>query len=84
MFSTDAGKLFKIYKVGKEKIDKDLNIINVLNRMRFYQISLLNKMKKDDVWKSFYNDYNVIDINESNFSSTDSDGICTHNYQMNK
>lgn len=37
MFSKRAGKLYKIYKQGKKKIDYDLNIINVLKKLRFFQ-----------------------------------------------
>jgi len=71
VFGTKTGQLYKLYKQGKEKIDRDLNIINVLNRLRFFQVSLLGNLKEEDYWKTFYNDYNVIDLDNKYFSTTD-------------
>jgi len=50
VINKEYGTLYKIFKEGKEKIDKDLNIVNVLNRLRFYQVSLLESMQQEDVW----------------------------------
>jgi len=32
----DIGNMYKIYRTGKTMINKDLNIINMINRLRFF------------------------------------------------
>ena len=73
VINRDYGNLYKIFMQGVNKIDKDLNIINVLNRLRFYQVSLLDVMQPEDVWQTYYNDYNIIDLTKSNIDSDDQD-----------
>jgi len=40
----NIGKLYKTYKYGKKKIDSDLNIINVIKKLRFLENSVLNHL----------------------------------------
>lgn len=73
--SKNIGQIYKIYRQGKVKIDKDLNIMNVLVRLRFLQSCLMDLMKKEEIWKAYYNDQNVIDIDCSNILEQDE---CSH------
>ena len=41
------GRLYKIFKNGKKKIDSDLNILNVLNRLRLFQTIIFDNMTKE-------------------------------------
>lgn len=60
-------------------IDKDLNIINVINRLRFFQNSLINIMDEHKIWKAWHSKNNVINIDDENIDSLSS-GCDNFNY----
>lgn len=76
IFNTNIGKLYKIYKHGCVKMDKDLNIMNVMQKLRFFQISIISHINQEAIWKNYYDDYNIIDLDKSQISfSEDSDHL---------
>ena len=64
--------MYKIYKVGRQMIDKDLNIINVINRLRFFQNSVVNIMDEHKMWKAWHSKNNVIHIDDESIDSISS------------
>ena len=45
--------------------------MNVLNKLRFFQIYLIDQMKQEDVWKTFYDGQNCIDLDCSLINTDD-------------
>ena len=45
----EKAKLYKLYKKGRDKIDKDLNIVQIISKLRYIHTAMLRTLNKDDV-----------------------------------
>jgi len=46
--------------------------------LRFFQVSILDHLKEEDFWNTFYNKYNIIDVDCLYFSTTEEECEKSH------
>lgn len=69
-----SNKLLKIYKKGKKKINNDLNMMQLLLKLRFAYNGVMSLLKNEQVWYIYHNQDKTINVN-SEYDSSNSEEV---------
>lgn len=74
------GSLYKLYWIGKKKVERNFNYIEIVKKLRIYQLYFDTIMDQETQWQIQHCDKNIIDLQDSDITSQSS--ISDHEIEM--